>query len=64
MRNWTVILLFAPLYLFVLFFGLGPVLLADGSWSERLVTALIVFLILAVFTKILQRVLRAGRKGQ
>lgn len=60
MRNRVVILLFVPLYLFVLFFGFGPVLLADGSWEERLVTAMIVVVILVALTWSLQRVLRVG----
>jgi hypothetical protein len=36
-----------PLILLVLFFGMGPVLLADGSSTERLTTFIIVAVILA-----------------
>lgn len=43
-------LLFAVLYLLVFFFGLGPVLFADGSRSERLATLAVVLVILALLT--------------
>lgn len=39
--------LFLAAFLLVTFFGIGPVLLADGSMEERLFTLLVVLLILA-----------------
>jgi len=39
-------LLFLTAFLLVTFFGIGPVLLADGSMQERLFTLLLVLLIL------------------
>ncbi|MCQ6276481.1 hypothetical protein JMM81_16320 [Bacillus sp. V3B] len=41
MRKWWLVI-FVLIYLLLTFFGLGPVLFADGSNSERLVTFLIV----------------------
>jgi hypothetical protein len=41
-----VTLLFLTAFLLVTFFGIGPVLLADGSMQERLFTLLLVLLIL------------------
>jgi len=38
--------LFLTAFLLVTFFGIGPVLLADGSLEERLLTLLVVLLIL------------------
>ncbi|MFC7371662.1 DUF6954 family protein [Fictibacillus iocasae] len=41
-------ILFAGVCLLLAFFGLGPVILADGSWSERLWTLLVVIVLFAV----------------
>ncbi|QOR67773.1 hypothetical protein IM538_06465 [Cytobacillus suaedae] len=41
--KWFIHGVFGLLYLLVTFFGLGPVLLADGVIQERVVTAIIVF---------------------
>ncbi|WP_397386602.1 DUF6954 family protein [Paenibacillus roseipurpureus] len=38
------------LYALVTFFGLGPVLFADGSQKERMITLLVVILIYVVLT--------------
>ena len=38
-------LVFLALFLLVMFFGLGPVLLADGGWQERAAIAGIVIVI-------------------
>ncbi|MCT8139398.1 hypothetical protein H1D32_17820 [Anaerobacillus sp. CMMVII] len=43
-------LLFTVLYAGVTFFGIGPVLLADGSFQERMLTLGIVVLIYFVLT--------------
>jgi hypothetical protein len=45
-----VIILFALCYALVTFFGVGPVLFADGSFNERMITLLVVILIYAVLT--------------
>ena len=44
MKKWWFVI-FVPIYLLITFFRLGPVLLADGSTSERIIT----FLIIVVF---------------
>ncbi|MDF2903148.1 MAG: hypothetical protein K0S25_786 [Bacillus sp. (in: firmicutes)] len=48
--RWLVHLIFIVLYLLVTFFGLGPVLLADGVLKERIITAIIVIAIYSVLT--------------
>jgi uncharacterized BrkB/YihY/UPF0761 family membrane protein len=53
-----VIIVFAALYLLVTFFGLGPVLLADGTREERIYTFLIVLLIYVVLTVIFRYLLK------
>jgi hypothetical protein len=58
MLKWIVYLLFAAAYLLVTFFGLGPVLLADGTAQERWVTFLVVLLIYAVITVFLRWILK------
>lgn len=40
--------IFIVLFMFVGFFGLGPVLLADGPMTERMITLLVVLLIFFV----------------
>jgi hypothetical protein len=45
--------LFVLLYAGVTFFGLGPVLFADGSMQERMITLAVVILIYAVLTVLL-----------
>lgn len=48
--RWLVHIIFIVLYLLVTFFGLGPVLLADGVLKERIITAIIVVAIYGVLT--------------
>ncbi|WP_438497335.1 DUF6954 family protein [Paenibacillus sp. IHBB 3054] len=43
-------MLFAILYLLTTFFGLGPVLFADGSAKERIFTLIVVLLIYTAIT--------------
>ncbi|WP_379153864.1 DUF6954 family protein [Paenibacillus sp. sgz5001063] len=50
--------LFAALYLLTTFFGLGPVLLADGSTRERVLTLIVVLLIYAAITVWLRFILK------
>lgn len=42
--------LFAILYLLTTFFGMGPVLFADGSAKERTLTLIVVLLIYTAIT--------------
>jgi predicted neutral ceramidase superfamily lipid hydrolase len=53
-------IIFIALLALVTFFGIGPVLLADGTMNERLVTLLVVILvyifIIAVYRGVLKRV--------
>lgn len=48
--KWVLYMLFALMYLLTTFFGLGPVLFADGSAGERGITLVIVLVIYAVIT--------------
>lgn len=53
--------LFGCFYVLVTFFGLGPVLLADGKWGERILTAIIVlavYLFLIVIHMLIVRKIR------
>ena len=52
---------FVVLYLLVTCFGLGPVLLADGTTEERIVTFLTVLLIYAVLTLVFRFLLKRLR---
>lgn len=38
-------IIFSVLFLLVTFFGIGPVIFADGSLSERMITLVIVIII-------------------
>jgi hypothetical protein len=58
MKKTLIIIVFICLYLLVGFFGLGPVMLADGPMQERLVTLAIVILIFIALTFIFIRLLR------
>ncbi|KWX71345.1 DUF6954 family protein [Paenibacillus jilunlii] len=54
--------LFAVLYILITFFGLGPVLFADGSGRERLLTLIVVLLIYAAVTVGLRIILKWLRR--
>jgi len=58
MKKLFIIIIFIILYLLVGFFGLGPVLFADGTSRERLLTLSIVVLIFIVLTVVLIKILR------
>lgn len=58
MKKALVIFVFICLYLAVGFFGLGPVMFADGAIQERLITLAVVFLIFIILTYIFIRLLR------
>jgi hypothetical protein len=58
MKRFLIILVFICLYLVVGFFGLGPVVFADGSMQERLITLAVVLFIFIVLTYLLIRLLR------
>jgi len=63
--KWLAVI-FVPLYVLVTVFGLGPVLLADGTTQERLITLLIVLVIYALlsaaFLAICKRFRKSSRK--
>ncbi|MDD2427311.1 MAG: hypothetical protein PHR78_05260 [Eubacteriales bacterium] len=46
--RWLVNVLFIAAFGFVTFFGIGPVLIADGSFQERMLTLSVVILIYIV----------------
>ncbi|MDF2530595.1 MAG: hypothetical protein K0R80_1940 [Clostridia bacterium] len=58
MKRLLIVLVFICLYLVVGFFGLGPVIFADGSMQERLITLAVVLFIFIVLTWLLIRLLR------
>ena len=58
MKKFLIIFVFVCLYLLVGFFGMGPVMFADGSAQERLITLAIVILIFIILTYIFIRLLR------
>lgn len=51
--KWIISILFLVLYAAVTFFGLGPVLFADGSDAERMITLVFVIIIYIVLTLLL-----------
>ncbi len=54
--------LFAVLYILITFFGLGPVMFADGSAGERVLTLIVVLLIYAAVTVGLRIILKRLRR--
>ncbi|MFD0674181.1 DUF6954 family protein [Cohnella sp. GCM10027633] len=48
MGKWLVNTVFGAIYVAIAVFGVGPVLFADGSWTERLWTAIVVIVILII----------------
>lgn len=59
-----ILVLFAAAFLLLTFFGIGPVLLADGSTQERLLTLAVVLLLYALLYGLLRFALRSmGRKS-
>ena len=56
--KWLVYILFFILYALVTFFGIGPVLLADGSVRERIMTLIIVLLIYVALTIALRFIIK------
>lgn len=53
MMKWIIYVIFFVLFIGVTFFGLGPVLFADGTFNERMITLLIVFLIYVILVILL-----------
>jgi hypothetical protein len=51
--KWFIYFIFIIMYLGVTFFGLGPVLFADGSMQERIMTFFVVLVIYMVLTGLL-----------
>ncbi|CAG9606373.1 DUF6954 family protein [Pseudoneobacillus rhizosphaerae] len=51
--KWFIYFIFIILYLGVTFFGLGPVLFADGTMQERIMTFFVVLVIYMVLTGVL-----------
>jgi purine-cytosine permease-like protein len=62
--KWLIYLVFIVLYIIVTFFGIGPVLFADGSDQERWTTFIIVLAIYVLITFIFRLVLRSYNKRQ
>ena len=56
-----IVIVFALLFALVTFFGLGPVLFADGTMQERMMTLVIVILLYILLAYLLRRLLRTRR---
>lgn len=56
--KWLIYTVFIIMYLLVTFFGLGPVLLADGTATERAITLLIVIAIYILLTIVFRFVVK------
>ncbi|WP_456275706.1 DUF6954 family protein [Bacillus sp. AK128] len=56
--KWVIILTFTIFYLLLAFFGLGPVLFADGSMEERVITLAIILLLTVCITIIFRVILK------
>ncbi|MBC8079234.1 MAG: hypothetical protein H7X86_02740 [Gorillibacterium sp.] len=56
--RWLVYIIFAVIYLLITFFGIGPVLMADGSNQERIITLLIVLVIYVLVTLALRFIIK------
>ncbi|NLW21799.1 MAG: hypothetical protein GXY88_00860 [Tissierellia bacterium] len=48
-------IIFIILFLLISFFGMGPVLLADGTFKERMITLLVVLLLYGILIYIFYR---------
>lgn len=57
MKKWILYITFFSIYLLITFFGLGPVLFADGSNKERIITALIVIILYILTTLVVRKLL-------
>jgi membrane protein implicated in regulation of membrane protease activity len=62
MKNTLIVILFALLFSLVTFFGLGPILIAQGTLQERWMTSLVVLLLYVVLTYSLRRFLIGTNK--
>jgi hypothetical protein len=60
--RWFIYFIFILLYLGVTFFGFGPVLFADGSTEERVMTLVVVIVIYVILTGLLLLWRKKGRK--
>jgi hypothetical protein len=56
--KWVITGLFFIVYLLITFFGMGPVLLADGQMQERVITLAVVLLLYVGITIIFKIVLK------
>lgn len=63
MKKWVIAIIFITIYLLITFFGVGPVLLADGPAIERLLTLLVVIILYVVITWILLKVLKKDMRN-
>lgn len=53
----------AIIFILITFFGLGPVLLADGSMGERMATLAVVLLLYLILGWVTIRLARSHRRG-
>lgn len=61
MKRIIIIFIFICLYLLVGFFGIGPVMFADGPMQERLITLAVVILIFILLTYVFIKLLKSSR---
>jgi len=58
MKKWILSIIFISIYLLITFFGLGPVLLADGSTNERIITLLVVIILYIITTLLFRELIK------
>ncbi|HHU63899.1 MAG TPA: hypothetical protein GXZ32_06840 [Clostridiales bacterium] len=63
MKRTIIIIVFIVLYILVTLFGLGPVLLADGTMRERVITLIVVIAIYSVVTWGFRKALKWSKKA-
>lgn len=58
MLRFLLYFVFGVVYLLITFFGIGPVMFADGSSTERIITLLIVIAIYVIVTLLFRWLLK------
>jgi hypothetical protein len=58
----VICIIFAILFILVTFFGLGPVLMADGSAGERAATLAVVIILYALLALMLRFLIKRMKK--
>ncbi|RDU36182.1 hypothetical protein DRW41_14215 [Neobacillus piezotolerans] len=62
MKKWVWNLIFLILFALVTFFGVGPLLLADGVWIERVLPAIIVLAVYIYLSYLYRKIVLDKKK--